>query len=761
MKQILVFILILFLSPIGSRAQQIIEDNPLDPSQRRSGFENDSTETTDVPEGLYAWTVDSRFGDIRPTGYDTIPHRFQNENSTSGYTGHYNYTGNLGAPRISHFFNEQGVNMQTNPFIFKLPYDYFLKSPEGLLYTNTKSPFTTLTYHSCGNKTNGEDRLKGIFAVNAGKKFGMGFNVDYLYGRGYYEAQSTADINAIAYASYRGEKYQMHAFAQHTYLKTRENGGIESDEYVTRPESFPTSYGTADIPINLAKAWNKIGGKQIFLTHRYNLGFHRYRDERGKIIDKDLLPKMWGVKTEKEIPTDSLLRRRPLSSKGRKDSATNIISPIGRTDSTAVSIQPRGIDNDDLSSKEEQDEADSLKITAEFVPVTSFIHTLRINQDTRRFQSHVVNNESSPGFFDDFFLPGDSANDHTKHLGIENTLAFELHEGFNKWMKMGMKLYAKHSFSSFKFDVPYQQLLTSNTLYRENHVTVGAQLLSQQSRIIRYDVLGEIRTSGTKWGEFNIEGNATLNIPMKRDSLHFDLNGFVRNEEPSFYYRHYHGRNAWWDNEGYNKVFRARVNGTLRYKETSLSASLENIQNYLYFQESLTQAVGSGDYPTYRHAVNPVQASQNIQLLGVTLAQNVRAGIFNWENEVAYQVSSQKGIYPVPTFSAYTNIYILFRIAKVLRTEIGADLRYFTRYYAPAYSPIIGQYAVQDANYRTKIGNYPIINVYANFHLKRTRFYLMASHVNYSSGSGDPFLVPHYPINRLVIHFGLSWNFVN
>lgn len=97
----------------------------------------------------------------------------------------------------------------------------------------------------------------------------------------------------------------------------------------------------------------------------------------------------------------------------------------------------------------------------------------------------------------------------------------------------------------------------------------------------------------------------------------------------------------------------------------------------------------------------------------------------------------------------------------MLLTEIGADMRYFTKYYAPAYSPLLGQYAVQAPNRRVKLGNYPIINAYANFNLKRTTFYVMASHVNYSSGSGMPFLVPHYPLNRLVLRFGVTWNFIN
>lgn len=37
----------------------------------------------------------------------------------------------------------------------------------------------------------------------------------------------------------------------------------------------------------------------------------------------------------------------------------------------------------------------------------------------------------------------------------------------------------------------------------------------------------------------------------------------------------------------------------------------------------------------------------------------------------------------------------------------------------------------------------------------------MASHVNYKSGSGKPFLVPHYPLNQMVLRLGISWNFFN
>ena len=106
-------------------------------------------------------------------------------------------------------------------------------------------------------------------------------------------------------------------------------------------------------------------------------------------------------------------------------------------------------------------------------------------------------------------------------------------------------------------------------------------------------------------------------------------------------------------------------------------------------------------------------------------------------------------------------MYLLFKIAKVLNVQFGADVKYFTEYYAPTYSPMIGQFAVQDNSNKIKVGNYPIVDVYANFHLKHTRFYLMASHVNKSSNGGKYFLVPHYPYNPMTIKFGISWNFFN
>lgn len=726
-----IFLLFLFLLALPSlKAQNIIQED----TQKRETFSSDSIQLEGVPEGIYAWNIDSRFGTILPANYDTIPHLFPNEAFTEGLTGHYNTTGNLGAPRISHIFTDnERTSFTGGQFVFQHPYDFFLFRPDQLLFTNTKSPFTNLTYHECGNKQNGEDRLKALFSVNINKQVGLGFRIEYLYGRGYYANQNNSQFGATFFGSYLRDKYNLHAYYTTNHLKTHENGGIENDDYVLRPEIYATSFGTSDIPTNLQHTFNKMNVRTFFLTHRYNIGFTRYKDAEGRVVrlSQDKAAK----KITKPVPTDSLLsfsdslRRNPDSIQ-------------------LAQIQPPA-----------PSPTDTMTLTPEFVPVTSFIHTLQIDHHDRRFYSNDASS-TAEAYFNDFFYSANSIDDLTRYFRVANTLAFEVNEGFNKWLRTGMRLYAKHEFYRYSLPAFNSEASLIRKAYTDNYITVGAELLKHQGRIFHYDVLGELRSNGKDWGEFNVEAKADCNIPLFRDTLRVELNGFFRNEQPNFYMQHYHAMNAWWDNDLENQLS-MQVGGTLAYRDTRLTLVFQNVQHLAYFKETLNPFTTADDLTGYTHAVGVAQKNGSVQLLRATLRQDFHFGIFNWENELTYQASSDNDVLPLPAFSAWSNIYLKFRIAKVLNTEIGVDARYFTKYYAPTYVPMVGQYATQDDATRIKVGNYPILNAYINFHLKRTRFYVMASHINSSSGSGCPFLVPHYPINRFVLRLGVSWNFIN
>ena len=135
--------------------------------------------------------------------------------------------------------------------------------------------------------------------------------------------------------------------------------------------------------------------------------------------------------------------------------------------------------------------------------------------------------------------------------------------------------------------------------------------------------------------------------------------------------RHYHSNHYYWDNENMDKEFRTRVEGELNISrwKTNLRAGVENIKNYTYFNQNAM----------------PAQESGNIQVLSATLKQDFRLGILHLDNEVTWQKSSNETVLPLPQLSLYHNLYLLAKIAKkVLTVQLGADVRYFTKYNAPA-----------------------------------------------------------------------------
>lgn len=128
----------------------------------RDGNPIDTTAVIDantIPIGIQSWTIDPRFGNSTEVPVDTLQHGFQNTNDTGGPTGHYTYLGNLGAPRIAHVFFER---KEGNQFFFTDPYDFTVRQPEDIIYTNTKSPYTNLTYYKQETDVTVRNALKPI-----------------------------------------------------------------------------------------------------------------------------------------------------------------------------------------------------------------------------------------------------------------------------------------------------------------------------------------------------------------------------------------------------------------------------------------------------------------------------------------------------------------------------------------------------------------------------------------------------------------------
>lgn len=734
------FLAYLLLSVFGVltvQAQQTLirrdsNGNQIDPSTQPNNLKDSTdTEIQSLPPKLYMWHLSEALGNRTIVPVDTTYHHFQNTNLVEGLTGHYNYLGNLGSPRLSHLFFERSEDYLS---IFMKPFSSFFIQPDEVNFTNSNVPFTNLSYYKGGGKIDGEERFKSYFSVNVNKKFAFGFNIDYLYGRGFYANQSTAHFNAGLFASYIGERYQMQTVYNNYRLKMNENGGIANDGYITRPDTMAGGkgqYEPANIPVNMEGTTNYNKDFYIYLTHRYRFGFKRKiktlkpkeaiagNPKGAQIFD----PNKMSNDSPKEIPDHSLAET------NHKPESVPDGNPKAMLKGAPIQESPS-----DTGSK------DSV-IIEEFVPVTSFIHTIKVERSRHRFKAE---GEKSSQYNASYFNVKGVSNDSTTAFSVKNVFGIALLEGFNKYAKAGLTAYISHKYS--QYDLMKDSLSTKMQRYTEQEVFVGGELAKRQGRFLHYNINGEVGLMDKALGQFRLQGSMDLNFHLWKDTVRFVGRGFVTNTLPSFYMRHYHSNHFYWDNDNMDKEFRTRLEGELSIERwgTNLHFGVENVKNYTYFNQ---QAL-------------PTQSSGNIQIISATFTQNFKAGIFHLDNEVTWQKSSNTTIIPLPQISLYHNFYLQTALAKkVLSVELGADVRYFTKYYAPAYTPAIQQYHLQSADDQIEIGGYPIVNIYANLHLKRTRFFVMMYHVNQGMGTKNYFLAPHYPINPRLLKIGLSWNF--
>lgn len=782
MKKKIIFSSLLFCAatiPVAAQNDfNYNEDSQFRPQTNRKVNTDSLGSDKEIPKGIRVWTVDERFGDTKAAVVDTLQHMYMNTTFTEGLRGEYNTLGNMGTARLNRIFIDRR-NTQGN-FIFTEPYDYIVNPVSDFHFTNTYSPITNITLNSCGDKVTGEDDFKAMFAVNANKRLGAGFRFDYKYGRGYYNAQSTSHFKYSMWASYLGDRYQAHFLFSTNHEKMTENGGITNDDYIKHPEIYTESFATNEIPTVLEQNWNRLDNQHIFFTHRYNIGFSR----KVKMTEEEIKAKKFAMASKKENAEENAKEeaRKKAKEQGKKfdekaydkqqgakfsgrpdgvkiagdepakDSAAKDI----RNDSTRIAVNGKAA-ADNLLAIQKKNAEDSLFYKSEYVPVTSFIHTVKFDNYRRIYEAYQTPADYYLNeYYDAGRLTGDSIYDQTKHWHMKNTFAIAMLEGFNKWAKAGLKAFAS-------YDLRHYELPTREggfEKYNEHVLSVGGQLSKQEGKTLHYNAVAEIGLTGVDAGTLAIDGNVDVNIPFLGDTLQVRGDAFFHRETPSFYYRNYHARHLWWEND-LDKTIHTRIMGTLSFPKTrtKLRVAVDVIKNYTYFSQSYDiteKGLRTGVM------VTPMQESGGINLLTAQLEQNFRLGILNWENQFTYQHSSKESVLPVPAFNAYTNLYIKFKIVKVLNVDLGADMRYFTSYEAPDYSPYMGQYTVQgNGENNVKIGNYPIVNVYANVHIKHTRFFVMMSHINAGQGDKNYFFAPHYPMNERVFRIGVSWNFFN
>ncbi len=143
--------------------------------------------------------------------------------------------------------------------------------------------------------------------------------------------------------------------------------------------------------------------------------------------------------------------------------------------------------------------------------------------------------------------------------------------------------------------------------------------------ILRYAANAKFGLIGSAAGEIDIDGYVETRFKLGKDTVVISADGYFKNLEPSYLLQKYIGNHFVWDNDfGKIRSFRAAGHLHIPWTNTDIRAGVENIQNYVYFNpESMPQQHGG-----------------SVQIFSASLEQKLKFGIWNWNNRITYQATS-------------------------------------------------------------------------------------------------------------------------
>lgn len=630
-----------------------------------------------------AWTLSWPLGTHEESTIDTLLYGMQREFIPALCSDAWASTGTFAAEGIDMiYFNRP----QRSQFIFEDAIEHWIPTFRKEKFYNVYIPMTLLSYDFGGNRDNHNDRLKGVFAGNVNRKIGVGANLDYLYSKGAYANQAAKNLIYGMQGYYSGDRYEMQAFLEHYNSVNQENGGITDDLYILDPAELQGGVDKIEpksIPTNLTRAKNRVVGAEFYMNHAYKLGF-------------------WRDITQ---PNDTVERE-------------------------------------------------------EFVPVTKFLYSFDYRYGHHTFTNTNASDETK--FWENTYFNLSRTSDQTWYRSFTNVLGVEMIEGFQTWAKFGLSAYASYEIDKFRMETavpdtpdnsetaadgltPLPADVTNSLEHTRNRLWIGGRIEKTRGSLLRYAANVKFGLLGDAAGELDVDGNIQTRFKLGKDTVIIAAEGFFRNTSPSYLLQKYISNHFIWEND-FGKTRSFRVGGRLHipWTKTDISAGVENVQNYIFFNSSSM----------------PQQYGGSVQLFSMALEQKLRFGIWNWNNTLTYQVTSNSDVIPLPAFALYSNMFIEFEAFKVLRMQIGIDCDYYTKYKGLSYQPATMQFHVQGAD-PVDVGNFLFANAYINAKIKKTRFFIVWSHFNQGLFTSNYFSMPHYPVDPRQLRFGLSIDFAN
>ncbi len=375
-----------------------------------------------------------------------------------------------------------------------------------------------------------------------------------------------------------------------------------------------------------------------------------------------------------------------------------------------------------------------------FYPRLRFQHTFRYNRYSFEYADSRVDEESYRRFYGLAGLPGT--------YGIRDAWQAVTHEA---------AVYQfpdiKNQLQFLKVAAGYQRLQADFGLNESaftNLYVNGEYRNKTRNRKWDMELTGTLFAAGAYAGDYQVLASLKRVIGARLGSLALSFENV--NRTPSFVHDDRSNFKVFnRGNTNFGKENSTRLSGVyeLPAQRLQLAASYYLLSNFTYFK-SFTESV---------------QEATLFNVLQVQGQKQFRLNRYwNWYAEIFLQQATANAPVNLPLLLTRQRLAYEGRFFKNLNLSTGLELRYHTPYKADGYSPVLGQFFLQND---TLIRNRP--DIAAFFHVRIRSWYLFVRGENLNTLQFNPafgflrnnFATPLQPTPGLFLRFGIYWGFVN
>jgi hypothetical protein len=396
--------------------------------------------------------------------------------------------------------------------------------------------------------------------------------------------------------------------------------------------------------------------------------------------------------------------------------------------------------------------------STDFRPVAGFIYSFMLSNNQRLFKEGAT--EDNSGFFPVYYLNSGFSNDSVSLNTVTNLVQIKLYESEQKKYSFGKRVFAGIEYTGRSFAAPgysepvfpFHQGNFANYVYTGTsarwdkrtyaNTFVGGGIFRQAGKFWTWNFDGRQYMTGFKAGQTELNGFISKSVHLSHDSLSLiRIEGNLLNRVPDYFQQKYFSNRVKWNNDFHNEQL---MNASFAFvsPKYNLEAGVRYslINNFIYHD---TLGI-------------PAQTKRELLLISAYVNKEFNLGKFNFLTKLLWQKVSAPQYIHLPELSARISLSYNMVLAKVMYVQLGADTRYNTLYYADAYQPATGFFFLQT---KKKIGNYPYIDAFANFKLKRTRIFFQYMNLASLFLDAPYFTVLHYPMYKATYRLGVAWSF--